>query len=143
MMRPLMSYTLTFIVLLSQTGLPLHMHYCKGMLESVSVFFTANCDAHEEFAEAGSCCMKSKETGCSKTSAACCNDEVKVLLQEFDSLLPHFDEWNSISVAAQSQSLFLPSIQHSELSIPGVHTSEDNDSGPPIYILFHSLIYYA
>ena len=141
MLRPLMSYTLTFLVLLSQTGLPLHMHYCKGMLESVSVFFTANWNDHEDLAELPSCCMKSKDKGCSKSSAACCDDEVKVLLQEFDSLLPHFDKWVALSTSADGY--VIPLIQQPELAIPRLCLSNDQDSGPLIYILFHSLIYYA
>ena len=140
MIRPLLSYALTAIILLSQTGLPLHMHYCKGMLESVSVFITAGCDDHREVADMPACCQKSMVAHCEKDES-CCDDEVAVLLQDFDSLIPHFDKWDLASMNEYSIVFpFQTSIEdHSKES----GSNQSADSGPPIYILFHSLIYYA
>jgi hypothetical protein len=136
MIRPILSYALTAIVLLSQTGLPVHLHYCKGMLESVSVFFNAGCVDHEVLASLSSCCQKPATTTCDKDKN-CCDDEVKVLLQDFDSLLPHFDKWdNSVESYSQTDlaSIAIPERHSSEFA-----TRESCDTGPPIYILFHSL----
>ena len=136
MIRPILSYALTAIVLLSQTGLPVHLHYCKGMLESVSVFFNAGCDDHEEMASLPPCCQKLSATTCDK-DMNCCDDEVKILLQDFDSLLPHFDKWDN-TVAFHSH-VEMPSFAIVEKNISEIATRESSDSGPPIYILFHSL----
>lgn len=140
MIRPILSYALTAIILLSQTGLPLHMHYCKGMLESVSVFITAACEEHQEVADLPACCQKSMATHCQKDES-CCDDEVAVLLQDFDSLIPHFDKWDLAALNENSVVFtFLSSIEDHSREYA---THQSADSGPPIYILFHSLIYYA
>ena len=136
MIRPILSYVLTAIVLLSQTGLPVHMHYCKGMLESVSIFFSAGCADHEQMASLPPCCQKLASASCDKDSN-CCDDEVKVLLQDFDSLLPHFDKWDNAVAFLSNLRVPLNAIieDHSVEVAPRGST----DSGPPIYILFHSL----
>lgn len=136
-----MSYVLSAVILLSQAGLPLHMHYCKGMLESVSVFFNAGCDNHDEIANLPACCQKSAAEHCTKAKDNCCDDEVKVLLQDFDSLLPHFDKWNAVNVISEKSAL--PIFSSFEKESPELVTGQSADSGPPIYILFSSLIFYA
>ena len=140
MFRPLMSYVLTSLMLLSQLGLPLHMHYCKGMLESVSVYFTAGCNDHEVIADLPACCQKTSTGTCAKDDT-CCDDEVKVLLQALDSLLPHFDKLNSTSLVAEP--ITFPSFMQEGSSSPDLFSTHSDDSGPPIYILFGSLIFYA
>lgn len=141
MMRPVLAYMLTFTILLTQGGLPLHAHYCKGMLESISVFFTAECDEHEEIADLPVCCKKITSESCSVKTSDCCDDEVKVLLQDFDSLLPHFEKWDQAPAFAKTDGFILHntydcySLLETDLAI--------NANSPPTYILFHSLIYYA
>lgn len=142
MVRPFLAYSLTAIILLSQTGLPLHMHYCKGMLESVSVFVSAQCDDHQEIApvDLPACCQKMAAASCEREDS-CCDDEITVLLHDFDSLLPHFDKWNP--AFAVEPSMDFPFIPNQENQSTDFVTSPSSNSGPPIYILFHSLIYYA
>jgi hypothetical protein len=115
------------------------MHYCKGGLESISVFFSQGCEDHEETEFLPSCCQKEK--ACTSDNGSCCSDETKVLLQDFDSVPPHFDKWAGISdvTLLTMDPLALDQI---ELTFMAVQ-SGSSDSGPPIYILFHSLIYYA
>lgn len=140
MIRPFLAYSLTAIILLSQTGLPVHMHYCKGMLESVSVFVSSECDNHEEIPDLPACCQKFVAATCEKDDN-CCDDEVAVLLQDIDSLMPHFAKWD---VQAAINNQFEYSLtQDFEYQSPEIETHESSNSGPPIYILFHSLIYYA
>lgn len=136
-----MSYALTGLILLTQMGMPLHMHYCKGMLESVSVFFNPGCDDHEEIADLPACCQKAAASNCSQNGGQCCDDEVKVLLQDFDSTAPHFDSWDISMEFAKS--FFFPISQISETKSHRPDSDHSADSGPPIYILFGSLIYYA
>ena len=129
------------LVFTAQAGLPLHLHYCKGMLESVSVFFNAGCDEHGEEFEATSCCSPGKGDKCSKESMGCCEDEAAVLLQDFDSLVHYVDDWNSI-LPAQNEVIFT-SFENGASSLHDDLHRSATDSGPPIYILFSSLIFYA
>ena len=141
MARLFLSYVLTAIILLSQVGLPLHMHYCKGVLESVSVFFSQGCSDHDEVVDPKSCCKKEEAKSCKSDASDCCDDKVNILIQENTSLIPHFDKWDLITPVASTISI--PVIKISEplspIYIPGIHT----DSGPPIYILHQALIFYA
>ena len=141
MMRRVISYVMMGTILLAQGGLPLHMHYCKGMLESISVFFTAGCDEHEEVATQSVCCKKETSESCTPKAADCCDDEVTILLQDFDSLIPHFDKWDQTPALAKTEKTFF-----SNSAIVCLHVDSDQANqahGPPTYILFHSLIYYA
>lgn len=141
MVRPLMSYALTAIILLSQSGLPLHMHYCKGVLESVSVFFSQGCDDHKEIVTSKACCKKEESKSCSKKGSDCCDDKVNILIQDITLLIPHFEKWEYILPYAEA--LKIPATDFIEkvtpIIIPGIHT----DVGPPIYILHQALIFYA
>ncbi len=147
MLRPLLSYALTSIILLSQTGLPVHMHYCKGMLETVSVFFNLGCSDHAE-KKAATCCKPetintpSSDTACcSAITSSCCDDEVALLLHDFDSLLPQFEKWDSdVVITSFSFHDFGKETLQSEYS---VISSFRSDGGPPIYIMYGSLIFYA
>ena len=141
MMRKVLAYALTSIILLSQTGLPVHLHYCKGMLESVSVFISQGCTDHEEIANLPACCKKLETTHCSKKDGDCCKDQVNILIQDIDTLVPHFAKWEAIIPAAQ-----LPIVELNEQTEVVTYTSltgNISDSGPPIYILHQSLIFYA
>ena len=139
-MRPFIAYSLTAMILLSQTGLPLHMHYCKGMLESVSVFVSSECDNHEEISDLPACCQKLAAATCEKDDY-CCDDEIAVLLQDLDSLMPHFTKWDvQGAISDPVQFSLSPDIENHS---PEFVSNESSNSGPPIYILFHSLIFYA
>ncbi len=141
MTRLVLSYALTAIILLSQVVLPLHRHYCKGVLESVSVFFSQGCNDHDEVVDPKACCKKEESKSCNKDASDCCDDKVSILIQDNISLIPHFDKWDLITPVASTVSIPVLKIteQVSPISIPGIHT----DSGPPIYILHQALIFYA
>lgn len=141
MARLIMSYAFTAIILLSQVGLPLHMHYCKGVLESVSVFFSQGCSDHEEVTDAKACCKKETSKQCNNDASDCCDDKVNLLIQETISLIPHFDKWDLMTPGTSTITIAVKKVaeQVSPISIPGINT----DSGPPIYILHQALIFYA
>ena len=141
MIRPILSYALTSLILLAQGGLPLQLHYCKGALESISVFFNLGCDEHEEVAELASCCKKEEATSCSQKENDCCDNETKVLLQDFDSLMPHFEKWNIAAIISNPTNLWLFATVHVQSTAAFV--SNANNTGPPIYIRHQSLILYA
>jgi hypothetical protein len=141
MIRLVTSYTLTSIILLSQIGLPVHLHYCKGMLESVSVIFSQGCDDHREVANLSACCKKEETTRCAGDVGDCCDDKVSILIQDIQSLIPHFAKWECVSPVALV--LAVPQVESAKIVsshiLPGIVT----DTGPPIYILHQSLIFYA
>lgn len=141
MVRSVLTYVLTAVILLSQIGLPLHMHYCKGMLESVSVFFSLGCDNHIEVADLPSCCKKEETNKCSKGKGDCCDDRVNFLIQDITTLIPHVEKWNCIIPDYVAVPFIATTLIESvsTISLAGINT----DSGPPIYILHQSLIFYA
>lgn len=142
MVRQFLSYAFTAIILLSQVGLPLHMHYCKGVLESVSVFFSQGCSDHDEVVDPKACCKKeATKKSCDNGPGDCCDDKVNILIQDNISLIPHFDKWDLVTPVTSTVTIPVIKIteQVSPISIPGIHT----DSGPPIYILHQALIFYA
>ena len=141
MVRQFLSYAFTAIILLSQVGLPMHMHYCKGVLESVSVFFSQGCDDHVAVVDPKACCKKEESRRCDSDASDCCDDKVNILIQDNISLIPHFDKWDLITPVASISSIPVVKIteQVSPINITGIHT----DSGPPIYILHQALIFYA
>src|SRR5690242_1034426 len=142
MFRPVISYILTSIILLSQVGVPLHRHYCKGALEAVSVFFSAKCNDHTIPVNLSECCKKALAKDCTKDKAKkCCDDEVVILKQNITSITPSFVKWIDI----------VPNVEITEIGklvsvfSPSKILIEGNsfDSGPPFYILNSSLIFYA
>lgn len=137
-----MSYALASLILLSQVGVPLHMHYCKGMLESVSVLFKMDCDDHVEVADLPTCCQKIATSSCNEKRDNCCDDQVKVLTQEITSLMPQFVKWIDVGNVIPSPSLPLTRLADEVVFSPSLHVIE-SDSGPPIYILHQALIFYA
>jgi hypothetical protein len=141
-MRPLLSSVIASLILLGQVGLPLHLHYCKGMLESVSVFVRSACDDHEEVVSVKACCKSSTpDNTCDKESDGCCDDETTIVTQEITSLPPKIfsdavpalpadlPNWSGFK-AASTTAFPLPA------RMCAIH-------GPPIYILHQALIFYA
>ena len=140
MARPVLSSVLAFLILMAQVGVPMHLHYCKGMLESVSVFISNACGDHEA-APVAVCCKRASTDSCHKEDSDCCHDQVRVLQQDIQSLIPFGIKWVDISTANSQQVTFEPV---REVVKPSVFTCiQDNNSGPPRYILFHSLVYYG
>ena len=142
MIRPVISYALTSIILLSQIGLPLHMHYCKGALESVSVLFAAKCSDHDIPVNLPSCCKKELSGHCKKSDdKKCCDDEVRVLKQDITSLSPSFIKW--VDADIEIESFTFQKVNPVGISFPVLLEGNTSDSGPPIYILQQALIFYA
>ena len=137
-----MSYALASIFLLSQVGVPLHMHYCKGMLESVSVLFKIQCGDHSEVADLPACCQKIAASSCNDKDDNCCDDQMKVLSQEITSLIPQLVKWVDVVTVITSPSLPLNKLAD-EVVFTSVLPMIESDSGPPIYILHQALIFYA
>jgi len=142
MLRHVFSYMLTSLILLSQVGLPMHFHYCKGSLESVSFLFRNSCDDEVAMAKMPDCCKKLYQKHCEKKDNGCCHDKVKVLNQELTSLLPVFHVLTPVEVEKNESIVITPATESNKV-LPFFLPNIVSDSGPPIYIRFHSLIYYA
>jgi hypothetical protein len=142
MLRPIFSYVLTSLVLLSQVGLPMHYHYCKGSLESVSIFFRNNCDDEVATAKLKDCCNKLYQKHCTKQNNGCCHDRVEVINQDLTSVLPVFHVLIPFDLESNVQGAFTSATELFS-SFPISFQKIVSDAGPPIYIRFHSLIYYS
>lgn len=88
MVRPVFSCVLISLILTAQVGLPMHYHYCKGALESVSILFRNACEEEVAASEAKNCCKKPERSHCTKENNGCCKDQVKVLNQDITSVAP-------------------------------------------------------
>ncbi len=143
MLRRTFSFGLTFLILLSQVGVPMHFHYCKGALESVSILIKKTCnDADMAVAGMPACCKKFYAKQCEKKNNGCCHDQVKVFNQDLTSVVPGYLYWMPALMANHQPLLKAPGIITLTISAFSPN-SNVSDSGPPIYIRFHSLIYYA
>ena len=140
MIRPVVSLVLASLILVGQVGLPLHLHYCKGILESISVFGKSACEDHEEVVTVSACCRKAAPS-CEKDGNACCNDQTTILTQDLTSLLPQL-----ITASMPALPVGLPNLpRFVAASIPVIPppTWTTADLGPPIYIRHQALIFYA
>jgi hypothetical protein len=144
MLRVIFSYALSSLILVSQVGLPMHYHYCKGSLESISILFRKACDDEQATLAkvVPDCCKKFYRHHCKKGSNGCCHDQVKVISQDLTFLLPGIFYWAPAVVPSSFKFPQTPEIVSTTTS-PFSCYSHETDSGPPIYIRFHSLIYYA
>jgi hypothetical protein len=140
MIRPALSYAMVSLILLSQVGVPMHLHYCRGMLESVSVFISGKCDDRPKPA-AQACCKAESLPACGKVDSKCCDDKVAVLLTEISSVSPGIPKWVDISASA-SLTVYLPDNTDSPIS-PLTCEPIVSDTGPPLYLLHTALIFYA
>ncbi|MEP6646675.1 MAG: hypothetical protein ABJC12_06275 [Saprospiraceae bacterium] len=142
MMRPILSYALISLILLSQVGVPLHMHYCKGALESISLFVAKACEDHDIPVNLPACCKKALAKHCdSNAGKKCCDDEVMILKQNITSVTPSFLKWTDVPVYTQTTiSEFVPFNTVGQLKPIEANGS---DSGPPIYLMHQALIFYA
>lgn len=142
MLRHVFSYMLTSLILLSQVGLPMHYHYCKGSLESVSILFKDNCDDEVTMANMPDCCKKLYQQHCKKEDNGCCHDKVKVISQDLTSTVPAFHVLTPVDFE-NNEPVVKSSVTENNSVSPFSFQNTISDSGPPIYIRFHSLIYYA
>jgi hypothetical protein len=142
MLRPVISYVLTSLILLSQVGVPLHMHYCKGKLESISVLLPAKCDDKDIPVNLPECCKKLLANHCTKKQTKkCCDDEVMILKQNITSIAPSFVKW--IDLTPEVVTYSPKELNLVKGSFPVMVEGNTSDSGPPIYILHQALIFYA
>lgn len=141
MIRHFVSVLLAGSILLTQVGLPVHLHYCKGILESASIFFKAVCEEHAPLKELRKCCQNTTEPHCKPGDNGCCDDETKVVTKSITSVAPSFSLDLAILLLNEYD---LASFNISTITKPvPVYAPATPINGPPVYILHHSLILYA
>ena len=142
MLRPMFSLALAALIFTAQVGLPMHLHYCKGALESVSLVFKKECKEDAALAKMPACCKKLARKHCSKGNDGCCHNQVKLISQDITSVVPAHAQFFSAVPEINTPETVTPKINPSLIS-PFSFCIIASDTGPPIYILYHSLIYYA
>lgn len=141
MVRPVLSCMLALLILVSQVGVPMHLHYCRGTLEAVSLLFKPGCRSHQEERKQASCCRKMATSHCQKGKDDCCRDQITLLHQPVVSIAAGITKWDpvqteEIKILPVTQASYQP-VEVQALALPA------RDTGPPLFILHQSLIYYA
>ncbi len=132
---------LAMLILVAQVGIPMHLHYCKGILESVSVFVTNTCGDHAEAAPVDACCKNIQRDSCHQEDSDCCHDQVRVLQQDIKSLIPYGGKWMDMAVTDMAKCF--PDLVRVIGNAPVFTSVQEIDSSPPRYILVLSLVYYG
>ena len=139
MVRPVFSYVLICLILTAQVGLPMHYHYCKGALESVSIFFKNACKEEIAIADAPGCCTKQERSHCKKENNGCCNDQVKVLSQDITSVAPVMVQLTDIQTESLHQAYHVLPTQDDAVFL-GAFDIRGPNAKPPFYILHRSFL---
>ena len=123
------SLLLTFLLLASNIGLAVNVHYCGGEVASVTpVFVTAN-DA--------SCCgmKKSESKGCCKTKTVKAEKEHETIVKAF-----HF---SFEAPFVPSEFLFLPISKPTVFIEKPVTAYYCDANAPPLFKLYNQYVFYA
>ena len=139
MVRPLFSYVLISLILTAQVGLPMHYHYCKGALESVSIFFKNACKEEIAVADAPGCCTKQERSHCKKENNGCCNDQVKVVNQDITSVAPNIVQLADIEIdLISTENHVLPNTE--DAVFLKAFDIRSPKAKPPFHILYRSFL---
>lgn len=141
-LRSLTAFAFAAILLVSQTGVPLIRHYCQGALENISLFIHQSCCEKEiTVAPTQSCCKIQMAAKCQPQSDPCCKDEVVLVQENEEGLSPIEIKWNDrVFVIALTLFNIQESTDEKQVSL---FTSQVTDTGPPLFLKYTSLIYYA
>ena len=119
----------------------MHKHYCKGILESVSVFYAGKCSDHSTATVPDACCKKEGMDNCSAGNNSCCTHEVTVVSKQADYLASQLAKW--MVPALLPVSPLTQDYETGTLITAAAAPAIQTDTGPPLYILHSSLIIYA
>ena len=146
-MKQLLVLGLVMIYSVSAVGVPLHFHYCKGDLEHISLLFQKECSDHDEESKRigespFACCLKGK-VSCesSNEKGDCCDDETELLQLDEDAVQPLVDVKSLMAVVAFPQVTEHAVYGEETVIEPRAHSPPD--TGPPIYVLNCSFVFYG
>lgn len=120
---------LSLLLLVSQSGMALHVHYCGGEVASVKPVFKV-----------------SDEDGCGGSSAKkkpCCKDKVVKADKKTDTVIKTFSIGFD-AFAVPEASVFIPMPMLSAVaSVKNQNFGSVSTNGPPLYLLYSQYIFYA
>jgi len=128
----------------SAIGLPLHFHYCKGVLKHVTLFVKMTCHELELERTAHACCKSHTQCSAGPTMNTCCDDATEWIQDSIPAILARdveFDLTLLVNAVAPSSAKSLNTVITQEVFGPGPDAGPP--PGPPIYLLTCSLIYYG
>ena len=118
-------FSLASLFLLTSIGFGVKLHYCHGNLSSITYITSLPvCDCAGEI-----------------RSMECCADVEQFYQLDKETIIPKLIQ--PIAFFPQHSDLQIVSLKNpTERNLPSVTIDPDN-SGPPLYLEFHSLIFYA
>jgi hypothetical protein len=121
---------------------PLHLHFCEGELQHITVLIRMEGCASETGKDEPGCC-KNKRRPCNNELSrnSCCDDATQWLQDDLAAICltnVHGDEVVSTLSAVSPESVVVP-LHDSPSVYPDLLTS----SGPPLYIFQCALVYYG
>jgi hypothetical protein len=144
MLRKSLVSTLILLYSASAIGLPLHFHYCRGELKHITLLVKMECHAQEHDTMDHACCRAQKsQCDLGIKTQNCCDDATQWIQEDLPALCVegHDLEFPVIANAAVTSSVELFQHLYSGVSIFSV--KENPGTGPPIYQIQCSLIYYG
>ncbi len=131
----------------SAVGVPLHYHYCKGDLEHITLLIQKECSDHEEeqqrLADSPfACCLKDKMSCEASTEKGdCCDDQTEFLQMDEDAVQALGDVKDLVQFYALPRNVEVSGSDQEMTVEPRAHSPPD--TGPPLYLLNCSLVFYG
>ncbi len=122
-------------MLVSTSGFAFNVHYCGEEIASVSSIF-AKSQVETENAEA--CCIEK-----AKENKTCCSDKVVKIKGKADVVVKTFDLKISAFVPVDYASIAVRIFQTAEIEPRQFFIYDGGSNGPPLYKLYHQLLFYA
>ena len=125
------SILLTFLVLVSSTGIAFNVHYCDNKIESISLKIKPFV-----YSEVDECC------GIVEKDSKCCTDKIIKSDFKLDQIISKKLSFTTFYTINNKdwEPIFLKQIKSN--SINNV-TYSCKSNAPPLYLLFHQYIFYA
>jgi len=138
-LRSYISIVLTTLILFSNIGLALNVHYCHGTVSSVAFAYKTTACATPKKQEPKSCCAKAAKQG-----KGCCKSHVVKLQDKTDSTLIKSLQLDLGSFYALSEwkpsALYYSEVVAAKKDVPSFYC---NSHAPPLFKLYCQYIFYA
>lgn len=132
-MKKITTVLLAFLLLVSTSGLSLNVHFCGEDVAGIGLTYTPR----QSSAEDEGCCIEKAKEG-----KSCCTEKHVKIKSKIDQIAKSDLSAKHIAVLpAESPSIWV----RVEIAVPGTsrHFYECAPHAPPLYKLYHQLIFYA
>jgi len=138
-LRRYIGIILTTLILFSNIGLALNVHYCHGQLASVALAYKKDACASPKQKEIKSCCAKAAVKG-----KGCCKSHIVKLQDKNDSTLIKSLQLDLGAFCAVSE-LKPSALYYSEVALAKKETPSFycDSHAPPLFKLYCQYIFYA